>query len=121
MHVHLPPFVARSNSGRYRVGLAAQFLGALVACGQVGNPVGSPYAVGAEKQLFIDGRFIAKSHGVILTVNRPRVTGEKLLVREHPWEEFFIGAYISVIQEQDRIHLWYETADNRTLKDQRGV
>jgi len=76
-----------------------------------------PIPVGTEKQVFIDGRFIDKSRGVALVVNRPRITGEKLIVPAHSWEDFYIGAYVSVIQDQDRIHMWYETADKRKLKD----
>ena len=56
--------------------------------------VGQPLQVGAEKQVFIDGRFIEKSRGVELVVNRPRITGEKIIVPEHPWEDFYIGAYV---------------------------
>ena len=62
-----------------------------------------PLPVGAEKQVFIDGRFIEKSQGVKLVVNRPRITGEKLIVPAHPREDSYIGAYVSVIQDQDRI------------------
>ena len=80
-----------------------------------------PLQVGAQKQVFIDGRFIEKSQGVELTVNRPRITGEKLIVPEHPWEDFYIGAYTSVIQDQDRIHMWYETGDKRELSDPTAV
>jgi len=80
-----------------------------------------PLPVGAEKQVFIDGRFIDKSQGVALVVNRPRITGEKLIVPTHPWEDFYIGAYVSVIQDQDRIHMWYETADKRELRDLSAV
>ena len=80
-----------------------------------------PYPVGAAKQVFIDGKFIEHIRGAKLVVNRPRITGEKLLVAAHPWEDFYIGAYISVIQDQDRIHMWYETADKRTLSDPSAV
>src|SRR5215471_5656542 len=72
-----------------------------------------PLKVGTAKQLFIDDRFLQDAKGVKLTVNRPRPTGEKLIVMEKPWEDYYIGAYVSVIQERDRIHLWYEPMDKR--------
>src|SRR5262249_44839809 len=40
-------------------------------------------------------------------------TREKLIVMEKPWEDYYIGAYVSVIQEGARIHLWYEPMDER--------
>ena len=67
-----------------------------------------PFDVGSAKQVFIDGRFVAMPRGVKLVVNRPRLDREQLLVPEHPWESLLVGGYTSVIQEDDRIHLWYE-------------
>ena len=66
--------------------------------------------VGAEKQLFIDHRFIASSHDVQLVVNRPRITKERLLVADKPWESDWIGGYSTVIQEEGMIKMWYEAA-----------
>ena len=67
-----------------------------------------PLDVGSAKQVFIDGRFVTRPQGVKLFVNRPRLDREQLLVPEHPWESLLVGGYTSVIQEDDRIHLWYE-------------
>lgn len=67
-----------------------------------------PLNVGSAKQVFIDGRFVTMPQGVKLVVNRPRLDREQLLVPEHPWESLLVGGYTSVIQEDDRIHLWYE-------------
>jgi hypothetical protein len=64
--------------------------------------------VGTAKQVLIDGRFVKEPQGVRLVVNRPRLGREKLIVPEHPWENRLVGAYTSVIQQGDRIHLWYE-------------
>src|SRR5262245_32483740 len=72
-----------------------------------------PLRVGTAKQLFIDDRFFQNAKGVTPTVNRPRPTREKLIVMEKPWEDYYIGAYVSVIQEGARIHLWYEPMDER--------
>ena len=80
-----------------------------------------PLQVGTAKQVFIDGRFIANSENVKLVVNKPRITGEKLIVPDKPWEDFYIGSYISVIQEDDRINMWYRTTDKRGLNDLNGI
>jgi hypothetical protein len=72
-----------------------------------------PLFLGSAKQLFIDQRFIEKAEGVTLVVNRPRVTGERLMVSEKPWEDLALGGYHTVIQDGDRIHLWYEAMDRR--------
>ena len=76
-----------------------------------------PIQVGTSKQVFIDGRFLGSQQGVELVVNRPRTTGEMLLVPEHPWESGWIGAYLSVIQEGGRVHLWYDSSDRAAIKD----
>ncbi len=70
-----------------------------------------PWDVGSRKQVFLDRRFIESANRVELVVNRPRVTGEKLIQGDRPWESFFLGGYQSVIQEDDRIRLWYECTD----------
>lgn len=70
-----------------------------------------PIDVGHERQVFLDGRFVAKSRGVELVVNRPRITGEKLIVCDKPWEQFYAGGYMSVLQEGDLLRMWYECGD----------
>ena len=72
-----------------------------------------PLRPGTAKQLFIDQRFIESSRGIRLVVNRPQPTGEKLVVPDKPWEDYWIADYASVIQEGNRIHLWYETNDRK--------
>jgi hypothetical protein len=86
----------------------------------IGSFADEPLPVGSAKQLFLDRRFIESSRGVQLVVNRPRVTGEKLLVPEKPWEDMALGGYTSVIQEGGRIHLWYLVMDLRGANDTSG-
>ena len=71
-----------------------------------------PIAVGNRKQLFIDGRFVQSASGASIVVNKPQPTAEKLIVQEHPWEDFNLGAYTSVIQDKEtgRIRLWYQSS-----------
>lgn len=66
----------------------------------------SSRAVGSRRQLFIDDRFIAESQHVALTVNPP-AKREIVLQGEYPWE--IAGCYANVVQEPDRIRLYYTT------------
>ena len=77
-----------------------------------------PLRIGTAKQVFIDGRFIQNAQGVKLVANRPRLDREKLLIPEHPWEDLLVGAYTSVVQEGDKVHLWY---DARTTDGKWGL
>jgi hypothetical protein len=68
--------------------------------------IGSPIAVGSEKQLFMDDRFVAKSDAVTLTMNPPYQDHEPVLVGDRPWEGR-IGAYNTVLKEGDLFRMWY--------------
>lgn len=67
--------------------------------------------VGPQKQLFIDDRFVCNPQNLTLVVNHPRLDRELLVLPEYPWENQLIGAYTSVIQEGDLVHMWYESRD----------
>ena len=71
-----------------------------------------PILVGTDKQLFIDQRFLETKQGVAVVVNSPRLTREKLIVADKPWERSWLGGYTSVIQEGELIRLWYEVNDS---------
>ncbi len=66
----------------------------------------APIDVGGRKQLFIDGRFIARSRGITLTLHPPRKAGAVMLP-EAPWERDYIGAYLSVIEHDGALKMWY--------------
>ncbi|PYV09244.1 MAG: hypothetical protein DMG07_23705, partial [Acidobacteria bacterium] len=85
------------------------------------KPAAASLDVGAARQLFIDERFVSNSKGVRLSVHRPRITGERLLVPDRPWEDYWIGGYTTVIQDQERIHMWYEVASKRDRDGSTGV
>ncbi len=96
-------------------------LGWLSCCllGELGTSDGlraGPIEVGRARQVFIDGRFLGSKQAVELVVNRPRATGEMLLVPENPWESGWIGDYLSVIQEGGRVHMWYDASDRNAIK-----
>ena len=67
----------------------------------------NPIDVGAEKQLFIDDLFIESSEGVVLTVNQPRKTGEKLVASDKPWEHGYLGGYLTVMIDEGVYKMWY--------------
>lgn len=67
----------------------------------------SPIDVGCEKQLFIDDWLIESIEGVVLTVNPPRKTGERLIVADKPWEAQGIGGYKTVIDDDGIYRIWY--------------
>ena len=69
----------------------------------------TPLRIGTAKQVFIDGRFVQDAQGVKLVVNKPRLDRAKLLIPEHAWEDQCLGCYTSVIQEGNKVHLWYDT------------
>ncbi|MEK7409615.1 MAG: hypothetical protein AAB225_31495 [Acidobacteriota bacterium] len=68
--------------------------------------------VGGRKQLFIDDLFFAEVQGVRLTVNRPRLTGERCLVADQPWEGHRICAYNSVMEDGGEFRMWYDAIAN---------
>ena len=109
-----------NTPGLSRVRAALLALAALAAV-SAARPQSPPLDVGTQRQMFIDRRFIAESKGVALVVERPRLTGERLLVQDRPWEDFWIGGYTTVVQEGDRIQLWYEVASKQDRDGSTGV
>jgi hypothetical protein len=67
-----------------------------------------PINVEAEKQLFIDRRFIEREKNIALVVNRPRKTGERIMIAEKPWESFIVNAWVTVMEDEGRVRMWYE-------------
>jgi hypothetical protein len=80
-----------------------------------GNGQGAPapsgvYAVGSGKQLFIDRLLIAKSQHVTLTLNPPVKTGERNVVSDFPWEDFYVGGWATIIEDEGIYKMWYDAA-----------
>lgn len=65
-----------------------------------------PLAIGDQRQVFIDGRFVREPRGVELVVHKPHKTGQIVIACERPWEERF-GQYHSVLYENKTYHMWY--------------
>lgn len=68
-------------------------------------------SIGDQRQVFIDGRFLAESRGVELHVHPPRKTGEHTIATEHEWEQGGIGPYSSVMKVGDDYYMWYHAMD----------
>ena len=69
-----------------------------------------PIDVGATRQLFLDQRFIARQAGDIsLVMHPPTQHPDPVLVSEYPWEDAGLGAYNTVLREDDgRWRMWYD-------------
>ena len=65
-------------------------------------------AIGTDKQLFFDERFLASKRNIALKVNRPYQEPEPVLVGDRPWELGGIGAYNTVMRDNGRFRLWYD-------------
>lgn len=64
--------------------------------------------LGCKKHLFIDYLLLERCRGVYIAVNRPKLTGEKCLVAEKPWESHRIGPYNSVWEDNGIYKMWYD-------------
>lgn len=67
-----------------------------------------PIEVGNRKQLFIDDRWFATSHGVHLRMNPP-VKAERVIAPEMPWEQKGLQVCHTIIEHEGEYKLWYET------------
>jgi len=67
------------------------------------------FDVGSKRQLFTDHRFIEASEGIVLTVNEARKHPEPVLVADRPWESMCIGGYFTILEEDGRYRLWYDS------------
>jgi hypothetical protein len=86
-----------------------------VAAAQTTRPdFGSgPLDIGDRRQVFIDGRFLARRRNVELCVHPPRKTGEWVIRPEHPWEKGGVGPFSSVLRDGPVYHMWYQVMDTR--------
>lgn len=63
--------------------------------------------IGAQRQLFIDQRFLGAAQGVELRVHPPVKTYERTVVATEPWERGHVGCYSSVLFADGVYHMWY--------------
>ena len=60
------------------------------------------FDISSNKQLILDGPFLADSQGVSLKIRPPRKTGDVVLRPEHEWESTSLN-WFNVVQDQGRI------------------
>jgi hypothetical protein len=81
--------------------------------------------VGGRRQLFPDGRLIARSENVRVVMNPARATGEVLLAQDQPHEQQAvharIGSYSSVMREGGQFRLWWFHRVDRRDGDLLGI
>ncbi|MBI3209162.1 MAG: carboxypeptidase regulatory-like domain-containing protein [Candidatus Solibacter usitatus] len=64
--------------------------------------------VGAQRQLFLDDRFVREAKGVQFVVHQPRKTGELSIPNEEGWP---LGGYASVLFDSGTYHVYYTARD----------
>jgi len=68
-----------------------------------------PINIGTAKELFLDDELIESRRNVELVVNRPEKECVNVLVPEADWEQQQIGPWVSVMEEDGRYRMWYQT------------
>ena len=76
----------------------------------------SAYQAGSEKQLFFDDVLVESARGVRLVLNPPRKTGERCLVSDRPWEDFYAGGWNTVLEDAGTFKMWYGARDVARLR-----
>jgi hypothetical protein len=66
-----------------------------------------PMALGSAKHLTWNHRLFDQVDGVRFEMQRPHVTGERLLTGDRPWESWQLGGMSSLLHENGRFRLWY--------------
>ena len=74
-----------------------------------GSMAGAP-ASGPTRHLFLDPAFVREAHGAALAVNPPK-SSEIVIRADKPWEEFMITFYLSVIDDNGKLRMWYICRD----------
>jgi hypothetical protein len=65
--------------------------------------------IGTRRHLFIDDYIFDKHDNICFAVNQPIKTCEKLVAAEQSWEEVMIGPYCTVMDDDGRYRMWYES------------
>lgn len=84
----------------FRRSLAGIFLLLMVA------GYSAPAAFEAKRYLFLDPALMASMRDLEITVN-PAQRREVVVRPDQPWESLMIGFYSSVLQEGDKVRMWY--------------
>ena len=63
-------------------------------------------AIEAKRYLFLDPALMASTQDLEITIN-PAQRREVVIRPDQPWESLMIGFYSSVLQEGDKVRMWY--------------
>lgn len=66
-----------------------------------------PLDLGAAKHLTWNHRLFEQVAGVTFEMQRPHVSGERLLTGDRPWESWQMGGMSSLLHENGKFRLWY--------------
>jgi len=66
-----------------------------------------PIDVGTERQLFLSGHLIASKESVSLRLHHPVRREAVMGLNDEPWEGRRTGGYICIIQDADRLRMYY--------------
>ena len=66
--------------------------------------------IGSGKQLMFDNKFIAASSNVNITMNPAEKKGI-VVSPDQPWEDFRLTSYFNVIQDGDKLRMYYSSFD----------
>ncbi len=75
-----------------------------------------PIPIGSGKQLFIDEFLVASRRGVALTMNPAQKTGERTIVSEHPWEDFWAGGWNTILEDEGIYKMWYDAGSTENAE-----
>lgn len=85
--------------------------GVTAALASVLLALGSAAALGAQpRHLFLEPSFVTEAEGAKLVVNPP-VSREVVIRADRPWEAFMITFYLTVIEEDGKLRMWYVCRD----------
>jgi len=70
----------------------------------------TPTTISNWRQLFVDDTLLEYSSGVSLRINPPLKTG-RVLRSDRPWEGHRIGAYGTVLEDQNLYKMYYDAVD----------
>jgi hypothetical protein len=107
------------NRNLYLVFIITLFLVFSVWTGFTAGKEQEAFDIGTKRQFFFDDMLIESSKGITIRMNPPLRTGHVVLKADAPWEKALhghIGAYCSLIKEDDNIRLWYDVRFGGTVQ-----
>ena len=98
-----------TRSMRGLLTVAALALAAFQGMAQRGR---EPVRIASDKQLFIDELLVGSRNNVELVMNPAQKTGERTIVPEHAWEDFWAGGWNTILEDEGSYKMWYDAASS---------